>query len=152
MQSSQGNDFSLLQLNREVPSSIVQDFQSKIQLKATCTTCWTWRPLMLSYACLSLWVWGGCNVLASLLQHLEKCARSKDTYARLISFCLQIKHTFLLVILLVFKYCVIKSWDDILESNVHVNSHFLLLLKMSRDTLNMKVYVGWKFVKHSHWL
>ena len=80
---------TLMQLWQKIilnPSSIAickRWFSNKMKSETTCTLSWTWGPLMLLCGSLFL-TWSRCNGLSYHLQHLEKHARTKDTYARLI--------------------------------------------------------------------
>ena len=90
-----------------------------------------------------MWARNLCNGLGYHLQHLEKHAKPIDTYTRLIVFFwLQIKIAYWLFKILIFlKFCVSQNWGDILESNVDVNWHSFLILRTSRDTLDLKLSV-----------
>ena len=57
---------------------------------------------------------------------------------------LQIKIAYSLFKILFFlKYCASQNWGDILELNVDVNWNSFLFLRMSRDTLDLKLNVKW---------
>ena len=64
-----------------------------------------------SYACFSLWAWILCNGLGCHLQHLEKHARPKDTYTRLIGFSITNQNCILIIQNISFPKIEVVFWN-----------------------------------------
>ena len=128
-----------------------------MQSKATCARGWTSRPLMLLYGFL-IWAPSLCNGLGYHLEHLEKHARPKNTYARLIGFLfffffsITNQDCILIIQNIGFPKILRKPklrWQFGIKCRCQLT--FTFVFKNVTWHFGFEVECRMKFVKHRHW-